>query len=301
MRSEGEAMDATAAASESDAEAGGAVEPIGVPPFQPLRAVAALLMTAGGFGIYEWVLLHFWSSESLGIHDRVPWPAYVAIAAAVVVMLAAIRTAMGIRSPHAKLGFSLLAFLAGAAVGIGGGRFAGYTLRGTLNPPFKLTIARVDRFPSFALPDQTGKIRDWPATADGRATLICVYRGDFCPFSRHEIADLGAIRKELRQDGAGVIAISTDPVERSRMLSGWLHTDVPLLSDEHETLLGPLGLVQHHRNGEPDNAIPAWFVVDASGRVRWLFTSRYYRELPTSAALIAAVRSVTNSGAPRSP
>jgi alkyl hydroperoxide reductase subunit AhpC len=84
------------------------------------------------------------------------------------------------------------------------------------------------------------------------------------------------------------------------MLSGWLHSDVPLLSDERETLLGPLGLVQHHRNGEPDNAIAAWFVVDASGRVRWLFTSRYYRELPTSAALIEAVRSVTNSGAPRS-
>ena len=32
------------------------------PPFQPLRALAALALTAMGFGIYEWVLLNFWSS-----------------------------------------------------------------------------------------------------------------------------------------------------------------------------------------------------------------------------------------------
>ena len=72
------------------------------------------------------------------------------------------------------------------------------------------------------------------------------------------------------------------------MLSAFLHTDIPLLCDEKETLLGPLGLIQHHRNGEPDNAIPAFFLLDPDGVVRWIFTSPYYREMPSIETILAA-------------
>jgi len=268
------------------------------PPFQPLRALAALALTAIGFGTYEWVLLNFWSSESLGIHQRIPWPSYGLIAAALVIALAGVRNALRLWSPHAKLGFSLLAIFASAAIGVGGGRFISYTLRGTLNPPFHLEVAVGDRFPAFALPDQHGVIRQGPATRGSKATLVYVYRGDYCPFARHEIADLDSLRPQLRKNGVDLIALSADPIDRSKMLSGFLHSDVPLLSDEHEAVLGPLGLVQHHRNGEPDNAIPVFFVLDRAGKVRWIFTSPYYRQLPRSDDLIAAVHDVTNSAQP---
>jgi peroxiredoxin len=268
------------------------------PPFQPLRALAVLALTAIGFGTYEWVLLNFWSSESLGIHQRIPWPAYGLIAAALVIALAGVRNALRLWSPHAKLGFSLLAIFASAAIGIGGGRFISYTLRGTLNPPFHLGLAVGDRFPPFALPDQHGVVRQGPASQGSKATLVYVYRGDYCPFARHEIADLDSLRPQLRKNGVDLIGLSADPIDRSKMLSGFLHSDVPLLSDEHETVLGPLGLVQHHRNGEPDNAIPAFFVLDPAGTVRWIFTSPYYRQLPRSDDLIAAVDEVTNSAQP---
>ena len=56
--------------------------------------------------------------------------------------------------------------------------------------------------------------------------------------------------------------------------------------------LAPLGLVQHHVSAEPDNAIPAFFVVDRDGVVRWIFTSPYYRELPRSDTLLGAAKSV---------
>ena len=269
----------------------------GTPPFQPLRALFALALTAIGFGIYELVLLNFWSSESLGIHARVPWPSYLLMVLALVVTLAGVRVALSIWSPHAKMGFSLLAILASAAVGIGGGRFVSYTMRGTLNPPFLLALAPGDQFPAFALIDQKGVTHDGAAAPGSRATLVYVYRGDYDAFARHEIADLNAIRPELRRSGADVIAISTDSIDRSKMLSGYLHSDVPLLSDTQETVIAPLGLLQKHRSGEPDNAIPAFFVVDSTGKVRWVFTSPYYRELPPSKELIAAVQSVTNSSA----
>jgi peroxiredoxin len=268
------------------------------PPFQPLRALAALALTATGFGIYEWVLLNFWSSESLGIHERIPWPAYGLMAAALVIALAGVRTALRLWSPHAKLGFSVLAIFASAAIGVGGGRFISYTLRGTMNPPFHLAVAVGDRFPAYALPDQHGVTHQGPANQGSKATLVYVYRGDYCAFARHEIADLNALRPQLRKNGVDLIAISADSSDRSKMLSGFLHSEVALLSDEHEAVLGPLGLVQHHRTGEPDNAIPAFFVLDRAGKVRWIFTSPYYRQLPRSDQLIVAVHDVTSSAQP---
>ena len=109
-------------------------------PFQPLRAVFALIFIAGGFGLYEYVLLSFWSSPTMGIHDRIPYPAYFGIGAAMLLALIGVRLAIGVWSPHAKLALGLLAFFACVAIGIGGGRFVSYTLRGTLNPPFTLNI-----------------------------------------------------------------------------------------------------------------------------------------------------------------
>jgi peroxiredoxin len=294
---------ASAPVGEHPPNAGGAPdapdEPIWIaPPFQPLRALAVLALTAAGFGLYEYVLLGFWSSPWLGIHDRTPWPAYAGIAAGLILALAAIRVALGIWSPHARLALGLLAFFACAVVGIGGGRFVSYTLRGTLNPPFALEIRTGDAFPPFALADQGGTVHRGPGApgdSANRATLIYVYRGDFCPFARHELAELTALRPALGRDGVNVIAISADPVARSRMLAYFLRTRIPLLSDARESILRPLGLVQRHRDGEPDSAIPAFFILDRAGVVRWLFTSTYYRELPRPAELLAAARSVVNS------
>ncbi len=262
------------------------------PPFQPLRAAAAFALTAGGLGLYEFVLTSFWSSPAMGIHDRIPWPAYFGIAAALILALAGVRVALAIWSPHAKLGFASLAFLTCIAIGVGGGRFVSYTLRGTLNPPFKLALEPGDRFPMFALADQNGSIVSGPAASPAGATLIYVYRGDFCPFARVELADLTARAADFRRANVTVITISADPIERSKMLAGFLRTAIPLLSDAHETLLGPLGLIQHHRDGEPDNAIPAFFIVDHAGVIRWTFTSDYYRVLPTTDALLDAARAI---------
>ncbi len=261
------------------------------PPFQPLRALVALLFVAGGFGLYEYVLLSFWSSGAMGIHERVPYPAYAGIAAALALCIAGFRLALAIWSPHAKLGLSMLALLACVAVGVGGGRFVSYTLRGTLNPRFTLKLKEGDRFPQYSLADQSGVTRNGPPST-ANATLMVVYRGDYCPFARYELAELTAHKAELARANVAVVALSTDPVERSKMLAGFLGGDIPLLSDERESILGPLGLVQHHRNGEPDNAIPAFFILDRAGVVRWIFTSPYYREMPALATLLDAAASI---------
>jgi peroxiredoxin len=267
------------------------------PQFQPLRAMGAFALTAGGFGLYQYVRIAFWSVPWMGIHDRTPWPAYIIVAAALLISLFGVGVAISIRSPHAKLGFSILAFLACAAVGMGGGRFISYTMRGTLNPPFTLNLKPGDRFPEFALADQTGATHHGPASQGAAATLIYIYRGDFCPFARYELADLTMHSDDFHRTGATVVGISADPVDRSKMLASFLDTKIPLLCDPTESILGPLGLVQRHRDGEPDNAIPAFVIVDRAGIVRWLRAPAHYRELPATTELLDAIRAVTHSGA----
>ncbi len=116
---------------------------------------------------------------------------------------------------------------------------------------------------------------------------MVVYRGDFDPFARYELAELTAHQSDLMAHGLKTVAISADPIDRSKMLAGFLRTDIPLLSDEKQTLLKPMGLVQQHRNGEPDNAIPAFFILDRDGIVRWIFTSPYSREMPPLKTILA--------------
>lgn len=273
-----------AAAAEAEQEAD---EPWIAPPMQPLRALFALLFTAAGFGLYQYVLRSFWLSPGFGIHQRIPYPVYFGMGAALLLCLVAIRISLATWSPHARLALSILAFFACIVVAISGGRFVSYTLRGTLNPPFTIHLKVGDHFPAYALADQNGATEGGPRSGPN-GSLIVIYRGDFCPFARYELAELTRRKSEFDHRGVSITAISADPVERSKMLSGFLHTDLPLLSDANESILGPLGLVNHHRNGEPDDAIPAYILLDRNGIVRWVFTSPYYRELPTTKAIIAA-------------
>jgi peroxiredoxin len=264
------------------------------PPAQPLRILMSLALIAAGAVLYGLLLTSFWSSPELGIHDRFPYRAYALIALSLMAALAGLRLSLSIWSPHVKLGLGLFGFFACVAIGVGGGRFTSYTLRGTLNPPFRLHLAPGDRFPNFALADQHRAIRTLHDSTTSRAdiTLIVVYRGDFCPFSRFELGELTTHAREVQAAGLSVVAISADPIDRSAFLGSFLHTDIPLLSDESESLLGPVGLIEHHRDGRPDNSIPAYFLVDREGVVRWLFTSPYYRELPRIETLLDAAASI---------
>ena len=46
-----------------------------VPPAQPLRLIAAVLLLAAAAFSYGYALANFWSSPALGIHCEIPYPA----------------------------------------------------------------------------------------------------------------------------------------------------------------------------------------------------------------------------------
>ncbi|MGO9062293.1 MAG: peroxiredoxin family protein [Candidatus Binataceae bacterium] len=267
-----------------------AAEPWQVPPTQPLRVVAAIVLLAASATCYGYTLLNFWSSPALGIHMRVLYPAYLLIALSLILGLSALRIALGLWSPHAKLAIAGIALLACLTFGVGGGRFVSYTLRGTLNPTFKLKLDVNDRFPDFKLADQNNQTHDGDIFRASPRSLVVVYRGDFDPFARFELGELSRMQEQFRKAGVQIVAVSADPPQRSTMLAHFLRTQLPLLSDPGESLLGALGLVQRYSNGQPDSAIPAFFLVDREHRVKWIFTSRYYREQPSPRTILDAAR-----------
>jgi peroxiredoxin len=260
------------------------------PSAQPTRMFAGVLLAGAGLAIYGYVLTHFWSSPWLGVHLRTPYAAYGLIVTSLILGLVGLRVGLGIWSPHAKLAVATLTFLACATMAMGGARFFLYASRGTRNPQFELKLKVGDRFPAFSLTDQNGTIHTNAELRAGNANLVVVYRGDFCPFARYELSELNGKHSVFQQAGLGVIAISGDPIDRSRLLSKFLSTAIPLLSDNSENLIGPMGLIQHHRDAEPDNAIPAFFLIDRDGVVRWEFTSPYYREQPAPETIMRAAR-----------
>src|SRR5579871_5404394 len=170
---------AAAAVEAQTAEAEAAEQPWRVPPAQPLRLIAAIVLLVCGAVSYGYVLMNFWSSPGLGIHLATPYPAYILIGLGLVLGLAAIRVALGLWSPHARLAIAGIAFMASITFAIGGGRFVSYTLRGTRNPPFKLALSVGDRFPDFKLADQNGVQHDSALFDAGPLTLVAIYRGDF--------------------------------------------------------------------------------------------------------------------------
>jgi len=269
-------------------------EPWQVPPAQPLRLIAAILLLVSGAVSYGYALLNFWSSPELGIHMAIPYPAYLLILLGLILALAALRVALGLWSPHAKLAIAGISFLACLTFAVGGGRFVSYTLRGTRNPPFTLELTLGDRFPDFRLADQNNALHDSALFGASPLTLVVIYRGDFCPFARFELGELSRHQADLRHAGIQAVAISADPPQRSIMLAHFLRTDLPLLSDPSENLLGRLGLVQHYSNHQPDSAIPAFMLVDRTHRVRWIFTSPYYREQPSLQTIVDAARASRN-------
>ena len=278
----------------TDAAEAAAEEAWQVPPAQPLRVVAAVVLLAAAATCYAYTLLNFWSSPALGIHLPVPYPAYLLIALSLILGVAALRTALGLWSPHAKLAIAGIALLASVTFGVGGGRFVSYTLRGTLNPPFKLKLEVNDRFPDFRLIDQNNQIHDGDIFSASPQTLVVIYRGDFDPFARFELGELSQMQEQFRKAGVQIVAVSADPPQRSTMLARFVRTQMPLFSDPEESLLGPLGLVQRYSNGQPDSAIPAFFLVDRKHRVKWIFTSRYYREQPAPRTLLDAAQAAAN-------
>jgi mycoredoxin-dependent peroxiredoxin len=98
-------------------------------------------------------------------------------------------------------------------------------------------------------------------------------------------------RVKLESKGATLTAISVDPVEKSRALASRLGIQFPLLSDPGGEVARAYG-VWH---AEKEIALPAVFVIDRRGAIRWKRVSASLNDRPPEDDIVEAVDALSRS------
>lgn len=162
--------------------------------------------------------------------------------------------------------------------------------------------------PSFALPDANGKlVRSEDLLALG-PLVVSFFRGRWCPYCVTELESWRDHYPELRQQGALLVALSPQTQRQSEFTISQHGLPFPLLRDEGAAVAAAFGaaytvpayMQQHYRsilvnipfiNGEPSwqLPIPATFLIDQAGIVRWRQGSADFRVRPDPAEVLAAI------------
>jgi len=146
-----------------------------------------------------------------------------------------------------------------------------------------------DSVPDFSLPDAFGHQISLKALLKKGPVVISFYRGEWCPFCNIELHALQEALPKINRLGAKLIAISPEKPDSGIVMTEKNKLTFPVLSDFKNTVARQFGIVFRVgdelqdfsrtvfkndlalRNGEDsyELPVPATFVVDASGIVRF--------------------------------
>lgn len=168
-----------------------------------------------------------------------------------------------------------------------------------------------DAFPAFALPSSMGR---HVALADllGRGPIVLSFmRGGWCPYCRAELAAWAAAMPRLEAVGGRFVAISGEIAGRAETTRCELAPNAEMLCDVDHGLAMMIGLTigvtqEVHRSyrahgldlaaiyGDAGRLlpIPATYVVDAAGTVRYAFVEPDFRIRADPAVVTAVVEAI---------
>lgn len=166
-------------------------------------------------------------------------------------------------------------------------------------------------FPPLALPDERGRYRDIGDLHAEGPLVVSFNRGSWCPFCRHELESWREAMPALTAAGGRMVVIAGETFGRARALGDLLDGQATVLCDiDHGAALG-LGLAFHagpelmcrYQEYGLDLAdiygsdsgilpIPATFVIDRAGSVRYAFVDPDFRVRAEPAEVIAVVASL---------
>ena len=168
------------------------------------------------------------------------------------------------------------------------------------------------RAPLFSLPNATGTPVSLEQLLDSGPVVLTFYRGIWCPFCNLAQRALQQYLPEITQLGASMTAISLQVPDDSMTMAERNNLTFEVLSDVGGTVSKSYGLLftlpkylqQIYQdlghplpefNGTDDWTlpIPATFVIDQAGVVRFRFADPDYTRRAAPADILAALRSIT--------
>jgi peroxiredoxin len=172
-----------------------------------------------------------------------------------------------------------------------------------------------EQIPRIVLPDATGRTVDVSDLLSQGPVVISFYRGSWCPYCNLELRALQMRLPDIHELGASLVAISPELPDRSLSVAEKNELAFPVLSDAGNGVARQFRLT--HRiaadvvdyqlgNGNDVAAfngsdvaevpLPATYVIDGQGVVRFAFVSADYTQRADPDAVVAAVRDLVTAG-----
>lgn len=141
--------------------------------------------------------------------------------------------------------------------------------------------------------------------------LLVFYRGGWCPYCNSEIHSLTTAYPDYEKRGVTPVAVSVDRPEAEAKMKATYAIPFPVLSDRDATVIAAFHVVKSVGDDElakmksfgvdlesysgkthHEIAIPAVFLVDRGGIVRWAHSDPDFKVRPSTAQLLAAIDGV---------
>jgi peroxiredoxin len=163
--------------------------------------------------------------------------------------------------------------------------------------------------PRFDLPDHDGRIvRSSDLLAKG-TLVLCFIRGRWCPFCVGQMEAMNLVLPQIEQAGATLVAVSPQTVKQAFFMHDQHKLRFPLLSDADNQVARKFGLTYRvpdaqeavyrkafvnlpFTNGDDswELPIPASYIVDREGTIRYASANEDYTERPEPDDLVRALR-----------
>lgn len=160
-----------------------------------------------------------------------------------------------------------------------------------------------------------GKDTTLKAVLGGKPALLIFYRGSWCPFCMRHLSDLATVSGEIKKLGVQIVAISPDLPDGLKAAIEKDKVDYSLYSDSKSDLIKKFGLafrvddatVERYKgfgidldkaSGESHHIlpVPAVYLVDGSGAIRFTHFDPDYRKRLSGAAVLEQVKKVSGKG-----
>ena len=166
-----------------------------------------------------------------------------------------------------------------------------------------------DRFPEFKLTDSEGVTHSLAHLLDRGPIIVSFYRGGWCPYCVMELKALREIIDQLPELGATLVAISPETPKFAADTKARNSLNFIILSDLDNGLAQECGLVfkmpadlltqyqnfgfdiqSHNGNDKFELPIPATYIVDQKGMIRFAFVEEDYISRAEPEELIDVLR-----------
>jgi peroxiredoxin len=138
--------------------------------------------------------------------------------------------------------------------------------------------------------------------------LLAFYRGGWCPYCNSEIHALTTAYPEYQKRGVTPVAVSVDKPDAEVTMRATYAVPFPILSDDNAVVIEAFHVVKHLGDDElakyksfgvdlesysgrthHEIAIPALFLIDRSGTVRWAHSDPEYKVRPSTTQILGAI------------